>query len=74
MDNKQTVPTSTAVRFAPAALLPLVLYAGSSQAAVDVSAATTEISGLAAPVAAVGGAILLILVGIKAWKMIRGAM
>lgn len=48
--------------------------AGSANAAIDTTAITTEISGLAAPIAAIGGAILLILVAIKGWKLIRRAM
>ena len=80
MDNQNTQVTVekngvvSRVNYAPAALLPLALFAGASHAAVDVSAATTEISGMIAPVAAIGGAILLVLVAIKAWKMIRAAM
>lgn len=77
MDNQTTVEKNgvvSRVNLAPAAALPLVLFAGASHAAVDASAATSEIAGMAAPIAAIGGAILLILVGIKAWKMIRRAM
>lgn len=75
MDN-QTVKTGVVsrVNYAPAAAFPLILLAGASHAAVDVSEATGEISGMIAPVAAIGGAILLVLVAIKAWKMIRRAM
>lgn len=51
-----------------------LFVAAPAQAAIDVSDATGEISGMAAPIAAIGGAILLILVAIKAWKMIRRAM
>lgn len=48
--------------------------AASANAAIDTAAITTEISGLAAPIAAIGGAILLIFVGLKGWKLIRRAM
>jgi len=75
MDN-QTVKTGVVsrVNLAPAAALPLVLFASASHAAIDASEATAEIAGLAGPIAAIGGAVLLIMVGIKAWKMIRRAM
>lgn len=43
-------------------------------AAIDVSDITSEISGLAAPIAAIGGAILLIYVGLKGWKVIKRAL
>ncbi len=43
-------------------------------AAVDVSAVVTEISGAAAPIAAIGGAVLLVIVGIKVYKWVRHAM
>jgi len=45
-----------------------------ASAAVDVSAIVTEISGGAAPIAAIGGAVLLILAGVKLWKLVRRAM
>lgn len=50
------------------------LFAGVSMAAVDVTAVTTEISGASAPVAAIGAAVLLVLVGIKVFKWVRRAM
>jgi hypothetical protein len=59
----------------PAAVGALALAgACSANAAIDVGNVTSEISGMGAPVAAIGGAIMLILVAIKAWKMIRRAM
>lgn len=42
--------------------------------AVDVSDVTTAIAGAAAPIAAIGGAVLLVLVGIKVYKWVRRAM
>lgn len=41
---------------------------------MDVSAVTSAISELGAPVAAIGGAVLVLLVGIKAYKWIRRAL
>lgn len=59
---------------APAAGALVFVACSAANAAIDVSDATGEIAGMGAPVAAIGGAILLILVAIKAWKMIRRAM
>lgn len=45
-----------------------------AQAAVDVTAVVTEIGGAAAPIAAIGSAVLLVMVGIKVFKWVRRAM
>lgn len=72
MENTQKTDKN---RFVPAAVGAGALMAASfSNAAIDTTAIVTEISGLGTPVAAIGGAILLILVGIKGWKLIRRAM
>jgi len=52
-----------------AALSPAISYA-----AVDVSAVVTEIQGAAAPIAAIGAAVLIVMVGIKVYKWVRRAM
>ncbi len=54
--------------------LGLTVLATASQAAVDVTAVVTEISGAAAPVALIGGAVLVLMVGIKVYKWVRAAM
>lgn len=54
--------------------LAAVGASSSASAAVDVSGIVTEISGGAAPIAAIGGAVLLILAGVKLWKLVRRAM
>lgn len=41
---------------------------------VDVSGVVTAIEGAAAPIASIGGAVLLIQVGIKVYKWVRRAM
>lgn len=41
---------------------------------VDVSGVVSAIEGAAAPIASIGGAVLLILVGIKVYKWVRRAM
>lgn len=43
-------------------------------AAPDVSGIVTEIEGAAAPIAAIGAAVLLVMVGIKVFKWVRRAM
>lgn len=43
-------------------------------AAPDVSGVVSAIGGAAAPIAAIGGAVLLVLVGIKIYKWVRRAM
>lgn len=49
--------------------------AGSANAAaIDVTAVVTDIGAQAAPVALIGGAVLILLVGIKAFKWVRRAM
>jgi hypothetical protein len=41
---------------------------------IDVTAVTTAIGDAAAPIASIGAAVLLVLVGIKVFKWIRRAM
>lgn len=50
------------------------LAAGLSQAAVDVTAVTTAIGDAGTAAATVGAAVLVMVVGIKVYKWIRGAM
>lgn len=52
----------------------LSLAAVGTAAAQDVTAVTTEIADAATPIAAIGGAVLLVLVGIKVYKWVRRAM
>ena len=58
------------------ALLPAsFLVAGAANAAaVDVTAVVSDIAAQAAPIAAIGAAVLLIYVGIKAFKWVRQAL
>lgn len=51
-----------------------VLSSASFAAAPDVSAVVTEIGGAAAPVASIGAAVLLVMVGIKVFKWIRSVL
>jgi hypothetical protein len=43
-------------------------------AAPDVTAVVTEIGGAATPIASIGAAVLLVIVGIKVFKWVRRAM
>lgn len=52
----------------------LLATATASYAAVDVTAVVAEISGAAAPVALIGGGVLVLMVGIKVYKWVRAAM
>lgn len=56
-------------------LLPALVVAGAANAAaVDVTAVATDIQAQATPIATLGAAVLLIIVGIKAFKWVRRAM
>ena len=52
----------------------LVIADTASAAGVDVSAVVTEIQGAAAPIASIGAAVLIVMVGIKVYKWVRRAM
>jgi len=57
--------------------LPLTALAGigsANAAAVDVADVVTDIGAQSASVVAIGAAVLLLLVGIKAFKWVRRAM
>lgn len=51
-----------------------VFSAPAMAAAVDVTTVTADIAAQSAPVAAIGAAVLLLIVGIKAFKWVRRAM
>lgn len=62
---------------APATSLALVApaaFASGGSGSVDVSGVTSAIEGAAGPIAAIGGAVLIVLVGIKVYKWVRRAM
>lgn len=72
MENTQKTNKN---RFAPAVVgFGAMALATASRAEIDASSVVTEIGGLAVPIAAIGAAMLLILVAIKGWKLIRRAM
>nr|WP_295938705.1 major capsid protein [uncultured Acidovorax sp.] len=52
----------------------LTAVGAANAAAIDVAAVTTEIAAQAAPVSAIGAAVLLLYVGIKAFKWVRKAL
>lgn len=55
-------------------VVALAAAAGANAAAVDVTAVTTDIAAQAAPIAAVGAAVLVLYVGVKAFKWVRAAL
>ena len=63
---------SKLARFLPASLL--IAAPAAFAAAVDVEDVVTDIGAQATSVAAIGAAVLLLLVGIKAFKWVRRAM
>lgn len=70
---------SLSLRLVAAPLALVVAALGSSLAhatatPIDVTAVTDNISAQATPIAAIGAAVLLLFVGIKAFKWVRRAM
>ena len=56
-------------------LVALTAAATASQAAaIDVAAVVTDIGAQAAPIALIGGGVLLIMVAVKAFKWVRSAL
>lgn len=70
--------TSIKTKFAASiAMLSLALVAPAAFASgggIDVSAVVTAIQAAAAPIAAIGAAVLIILVGVKVYKWVRRAL
>lgn len=62
-------------KFIRVSLLPLagLLAAPAFAAPVDVTAVVTDIGAQIAPIVAIGGAVLLVLVAVKAFKWVRAA-
>lgn len=52
----------------------LTAVGSANAAAIDVAGVTTEIAAQSAPVASIGAAVLLLYVGIKAFKWVRKAL
>ena len=67
---------SISMRTRRTALLASAMLAAAqaNAAAIDVAAVTTDIAAQGAPVAAIGAAVLLLYVGIKAFKWVRKAL
>lgn len=51
-----------------------VVGTAANAAAIDVAAVVTEIGAQAAPIVLIGGAVLLIVVSVKAFKWVRSAL
>lgn len=47
---------------------------GAANAAIDVAAVVTEVGDTLTPIGLIGAAVLLVYVGIKAFRWVRGAM
>lgn len=52
----------------------LAAAASANAAAINVESVVTDISAQAAPIALIGGAVLVVYVGIKAFRWVRGAL
>lgn len=52
----------------------LAATASANAAAIDVAAVVTDIAAQATPVGLIGAAVLLLVVGIKAFKWVRAAL
>lgn len=52
----------------------VALTGAANAAAVDVAAVVTDIGAQAVPIGLIGGAVLLIFVGVKAFKWVRSAL
>ena len=52
----------------------LALAGGAQAAAVDVAAVVTDIGAQTASISAIGGAVLLVYVAVKAFKWVRSAL
>ncbi|MFC6838831.1 major capsid protein [Xanthomonas theicola] len=57
-----------------AAVVSAPAFAAGGGGGVDVSAVVAAINGAAAPIASIGAAVLIVMVGIKVYKWVRRAM
>lgn len=62
------------LRLAAAAAGAALVTSGAHAEAVDVASVVTDIGAQAAPIALIGAAVLLIVVGVKAFKWVRSAL
>lgn len=62
------------LRLAAAAAGAALVTSGVHAAAIDVGDVTADIGAQAAPIALIGAAVLLITVGVKAFKWVRSAL
>lgn len=72
MYKSKTKNLATTAAVGAAMLSPAAFAGGGS--GVDVTAVVSAIEGAAVPIAAIGAATLIVLVGIKVYKWIRRAM
>jgi len=70
----QTQPQSKRLPLAVVTGASALVLTNAANAAIDVTAVTSEINDLITPIGLVGAAFLLVLVAIKGWKIIRRAL
>lgn len=70
----KTARSKIAAGIAGATAGALALPAAAQDAGVDVTGVVSAIEGASAPIAAIGGAVLVVMVGIKVYKWVRRAM
>ena len=75
IEKIRTSAVTAADRAKTSAVLAIAGASSSSfAAAIDVSAVVTDIGAQAVPIGAVGGAVLIIVAAVKAFKWVRAAM
>lgn len=75
LEKIRTGAANFADRAKVATVIAIGTAATSSQAAaIDVTAVVTDIAAQAAPIGLVGGAVLIIVAAVKAFKWVRAAM
>lgn len=74
MKNQTLMLLASKARTTAIALGMSAVAVASHAAAIDVEDVVTDIAAQAAPIAAIGGAVLLITVAIKAFKWVRRAL
>ena len=70
----QTPKMSLAEKYAYGLAIAGSASMGASADTVDVTSVVSSITGLGAPIAAIGGAMLTLYVVIKGWKVVRRAL
>jgi hypothetical protein len=72
--NLRKIEMTQAIKRGLVAAGVLTVVGSANAAAIDVTAVVTDIGAQATPIAAIGAAVLLLVVGIKAFKWVRRAL